>query len=252
MDARPSPHRPHSIPRNSARPRARNGRRPPKPGTAGGRSSAAGWAPPPRRCSTWPRRAGRARARRGRRRRRADARRRAARRAAAATCWPPTSRPRSCGYAARAPRARPGSPTSRRASSTASATTACGREPFDAAISRVGLIYFPDQQRALAGIRRRAASPAGASPRWCIRRRTRTRSSRCRSASSAAAPSCRRRCRASPGPSRSAATGVLAGDARAGGFPRRRGARGRLAGAAARRRPSACASSASRSARCTR
>src|SRR5262245_11742149 len=34
------------------------------------------------------------------------------------------------------------------------------RHAFDAAISRVGLIYFPDQQRALAGIRR-ALKPGG-------------------------------------------------------------------------------------------
>ena len=77
---------------------------------------------------------------------------------------------------------------------------------YDAVVSRVGLIYFPDQQRALAGMRHvlreggRVAAVVYSTP-------DRTRSSPCRCRSSAAGRSCRRRCRDSPARSRWAAPG---------------------------------------------
>ncbi|WP_200951022.1 class I SAM-dependent methyltransferase [Mesorhizobium sp. Root695] len=74
---------------------------------------------------------------------------------------------------------------------------AISAQPFDAVISRVGLIYFPDQNRALGGcaiISSRAARLAPSS----IPPPTRTCSSRSRSASSAAAPPCPRLYPASP------------------------------------------------------
>ena len=57
-------------------------------------------------------------------------------------------------------RVQPACRTSRHASSMAKRLSELPAASFDAAISRVGLIYFPDQQRALAGIRR-ALKPGG-------------------------------------------------------------------------------------------
>jgi SAM-dependent methyltransferase len=54
---------------------------------------------------------------------------------------------------------KPGCATSRPAWSTASSWT-CRRGAFDAVISRVGFIYFPDQHAAFAGMRR-ALRPGG-------------------------------------------------------------------------------------------
>ena len=214
----------------------------------------AGSARPPRPCSTWRGiGAGQPGARRGGRRRRAVAARRRAGSARPARCWPPTSRP--------PPRARGRRRRGRRAWTNVetleldgeAARHARRRRRSTPSISRVGLIYFPDQQRALRGHAPRAARRAGG----------------CRAVvystpeaqrvllgpgrrSSAAAPSCRRRCPASPGRSRSAAPGVLA-DALADG---RASATSRCAPSprrcGCRRPPSACASSGSRSARCTR
>jgi SAM-dependent methyltransferase len=62
---------------------------------------------------------------------------------------------------------------------------------FDAVISRVGLIYFPNQQAALAGMRR-ALRPGVGCPPWSTRPPTATSSSPYRSGSSVAAPSFRR------------------------------------------------------------
>ena len=76
---------------------------------------------------------------------------------------------------------------------------------FDAAISRVGLIYFPDRQGALARIRR-ALRPGGRLGRSSTRRRTGTASSPSPSASSGGARSCRRPRPASRARSASAAT----------------------------------------------
>jgi ubiquinone/menaquinone biosynthesis C-methylase UbiE len=62
---------------------------------------------------------------------------------------------------------------------------------YDSAISRVGLIYFPDQQAALAGMCR-ALRPGGRVSASSTRRRTATPSSRSPSESSAVGPSSRR------------------------------------------------------------
>ena len=71
-------------------------------------------------------------------------------------------------------------------------------ESFDAAISRVGMIYFPDQQQALANIMR-ALRPGG---RFRNHRLFDAGQERllleAQSRSSANAPSCRRRRQASP------------------------------------------------------
>lgn len=74
---------------------------------------------------------------------------------------------------------------------------------FDAAISRVGLIYFPDQQAALGGIRR-ALRPGGRLQPSSTPLPTATLSSLFPSASSGAAPNCHRRPPDSRGPSASA------------------------------------------------
>ena len=71
-------------------------------------------------------------------------------------------------------------------------------DTFDAAISRVGMIYFPDQQRALANIKR-ALKPGGNSQRLSIQPPTETVFSQSRFRSYASVPSCRRRRRASRG-----------------------------------------------------
>ena len=250
VHGRPSPPPSHSIPISSGRPPARNGRAPPKPGIAGGRCSRAGSGPPPRPCSTWPASGRAPGARRGRRRGRADARRGAARRRRRLRAGD-RHLARDPALRAQGRDARPALPTSRRASSTASGTTPCAEGSFDAAISRVGLIYFPDQQRALAGIRR------------ALQARRALRRGRLFDAGQEsvllhpgrhhppARASCRRRCPGSRGRSRSAATACS---------PRRwsrRASATSKCGASTRpcgcRRPrSACASSASRSARCTR
>jgi SAM-dependent methyltransferase len=76
---------------------------------------------------------------------------------------------------------------------------------FDAVISRLGLIYFPDQQRALVGMRRGRCGLAAASRPSCTPRPSATSSSRSPCRSSAAAPTCPRHCPVSPDRSASAA-----------------------------------------------
>ena len=66
-------------------------------------------------------------------------------------------------------------------------------ESFDAVISRVGLIYFPDQHKALSGMRR-ALKPGGGSRRSSTRPQRTTSSSLYRFRSSVSAPNFRRRC----------------------------------------------------------
>lgn len=75
---------------------------------------------------------------------------------------------------------------------------------FDAVISRVGLIYFPDQQRALSEMRRVLKTGGAWGPSSTRPRRT-IDSFRSRSRSFGAARSFRRRCRASPAHSASGA-----------------------------------------------
>ena len=73
----------------------------------------------------------------------------------AAGCWPPTSPRRS---SATRPRWPPRRPRQRRDARGRRRDAGCPRPgSFDAVISRLGLIYFPDQQRALVGMRRAAA-----------------------------------------------------------------------------------------------
>ena len=106
------------------------------------------------------RRPGQPRPRRRRRCRRAVAAPRRGASAPAATCWPPTSR-RRCSSSPSATHAPPAWRTSSLpASSTARRCETLPPASFDAVISRVGLIYFPDQQRALAGMKA-ALKPGG-------------------------------------------------------------------------------------------
>ena len=160
---------------------------------------------------------GRTRARHRRRRRRTDARRRAPRRLRRATCSPPTSRPPSCATPAAAA-AQAGLANVETRELDGERHDLLPAASFDAAISRVGLIYFPDQQRALAGIRH-ALRPGGrfaavvySTPEQAIP------SSPCRSASSAGARSCRRRLPGQPGPFSLGGEGVLARTLEQAGF----------------------------------
>ena len=138
-------------------------------------------------------------------------------------------------YAAEHGRPRPGSATSPPGSSTASTSTS-SRAAFDAVISRVGLIYFPDQQAALRGMydALRPGRPAVVG-RLLDGRPQRVLLGPGR-ASSGAAPSCRRRCPASPDRSASADPGVAEEALRGRGVPRRHRRRRRVAGADGDRR----------------
>ena len=69
------------------------------------------------------------------------------------TSLPPTS-PRPCSNERQRTPTRPGSRTSTVREIDGEALDELPPASFDAAISRVGLIYFPDQQRAVAGMRR--------------------------------------------------------------------------------------------------
>jgi SAM-dependent methyltransferase len=118
---------------------------------------------------------------------------------------------------------------------------------FDAVISRVGPIYFPDRQRALREIHR-VLRPGGRISAIVYRRRSATRSSRFPSESSVGSPACRRPHPACPGRSASAARAssrrpTQTPDSRMSTYVRwtRR--------SASPPRPSASASNASRSAR---
>ena len=105
---------------------------------------------------------------------------------------------------------------------------------FDAAISRVGLIYFPNQQAALGSIRR-ACVPAAACRPSSTPQPSATRSSPSRSALSGAAPSCRPR-RGTAGAVQPRRAGCRRGDAGPRRLPRHR-RRGRtLSAAPAQRR----------------
>ena len=74
-----------------------------------------------------------------------------------ATCLPPTSRRTSWS----SPPQKPATPaTQRRDPVMDGEKLDVPEETFDAVISRVGLIYFPDQQKALAGMQR-ALKPGG-------------------------------------------------------------------------------------------
>jgi SAM-dependent methyltransferase len=123
-------------------------------------------------------------------------------------------------------------------------------EAFDAVISRVGLIYFPDQQRALTGMRQ-VLKPGAKMVAIVYSTAENNKFFSFPSRSFVGVSNCRRRCRASPARSASA---VLAC------WRRRSHARGsamyRRALSPRRcvcpRQPSASASSASRSGRCTR
>ena len=196
------------------------------------------------------------------------------RRAAGCSTWPPAPASSRCGPPAGSGRpARCSRPTSRPTCSSGPPPTprAAGLDQvgtleldgealdtldagsFDAVVSRVGLIYFPDQQRALRGMRARAARRRPGRARSSTRRPSATRSSRCRSGSSArraaAAAAAARPARVrSPSAAPASWPDALAG----GRLRRRRGARRAVAGAAAVGARSACASSGSRSARCTR
>ena len=75
---------------------------------------------------------------------------------------------------------------------------------FDAVISRVGLIYFPDQQKALAGMKR-ALKPGGRVAAIVYSTAENNNSSRFRFRLSAVAPICLRLFRDNPAPSASAA-----------------------------------------------
>ena len=241
----------YSTPRSTSGPRVRSGKPRPRPGIAGGRCSGAGSARPPKDARHGRHRARLTGARRGGRRGRADAHRGAPRRACRLTCWRPTSRPRSCDYARVRGTGGGFDQRARRWSSTASSTTRCPRAPSTRRSRASGSSTFPTSSKALPGIRQRL-SPAGASRRWSIRRPTGTRSSRFRSAI------IRRRAKlppplpGQPGPFSLGARRRARGGARTRRLPRRRGRADRVAGARCRRPRNACASSASRSARCTR
>ncbi len=195
------------------------------------------------------RRPRRTRARHRRGRRRTDAGGRAPRRSRRATCWPPTSRPPSC--------ATPSAAAQQAGLANVETRELDGERhdmlpaaSFDAAISRVGLIYFPDQQRALAGIRH-ALRPGGrfaavvystpeknpffALPVGIIRRRAQL---------PPPLPG-------QPGPFSLGGEGVLARTLEQAGF-RDVKCRRSTRRCACRRRRNACASSASPSARCSR
>ena len=135
-----------------------SGRPPPRHGTSGARCCAPGLARPRRSCSTWPRsgpaigcstsppalatRACRPPIASGR----------------AAMCWRPTSPPTSSTSPPRM-RARAGHRNiETKVLDGENLDVPAGS--FDAVISRVGLIYFPDQQKALAGMKR-ALKPGG-------------------------------------------------------------------------------------------
>ena len=221
--------------RSSSRPRARNGRAPPRPGTAGARSSAAGSGRRPRRCSTWPAS--------GRAARVLDVAAGAGEQTlAAARRVGPTGHvlatdisPAILEYAPSRRATRRARATSRRGSSTASATTSLPAASFDAAISRVGLIYFPDQQRALAGIRH-ALKPGGRFAAIVYSTPDRN------AFFSIPVAIIRRRAQlppplpGQPGPFSLGGEGVLAGALEQAGFRDVDGARGRFAGAPADRR----------------
>ena len=101
-----------------------------------------------------------------------------------AGCSPPTSRPTCSTGPPRTPRPR-GWTKSRRSSWTARTLDTLARGSFDAVVSRVGLIYFPDQQRALRGA---LGPPCARRPdrrRRLLHSRAPTPSSRSRSGSSA-------------------------------------------------------------------
>jgi SAM-dependent methyltransferase len=124
------------------------------------------------------------------------------------------------------------------------------QDSFDAVISRVGLIYFPDQHKALSGMWR-ALKPGGRIASVSTRRPRTTSSSPSRFRSSACAPSFRRRCPASR--DRSASAGSAPSKRRTGGpvsGKRRRASFPRRCGCPPPR--NAFASSGSRSGRCIR
>ena len=150
--------------------------------------------------------AGEPRARRRRRRRRADASPRPDASARAAGSSPPTSRPTILALRRQGGRRGRADNVETARGSTARTWTRCRAGSFDAVISRLGLIYFPDQQRALAGMRRRAARRRPGRRRSSTRRPTATSSSpsRCRS-SARRAQLAAAAARASPGRSASAA-----------------------------------------------
>ena len=121
---------------------------------------------------------------------------------------------------------------------------------FDAVISRVGFIYFPDQQAAFEGMHR-ALSPGGGSREWCTRRRRRTGSSRSPSRSSAGARDLGRRNRVNLARLASGRPGVIEDRSREAASRRwRSGGSRRRCGW--RPPPNACGSSGIRSGRCTR
>jgi len=115
---------------------------------------------------------------------------------------------------------------------------------FDAVISRLGLMYFPDQQRALTEMRRALRPGGGGSRRSCSRRRSATSSSRSRSRSSAGSLSCRRLLPAFPGRSASGNPACSRRHIRRRAFARSRLRQSRRQ-SASRRPPSALASSGS-------
>ena len=238
-----------STPTNSARPRARSGRAPPRRGTAGRRCSPAGSARRPRRCSTWP---AFAPARACSTSPRARASRRSRPRAARGhrlACSPPTSRPRS----STTPQGRREAPGSRNVETQeldGERHDALPEASFDAAISRVGLIYFPDQQRALRGIRH-ALAPGRALRRDRLLDARPQRVLRHPGRHHPPPRNLPPPLPGQPGPFSLGADGVLAQT-----LEQRASATSRCAASthpcACRAPPNACASSASRSARCTR
>ena len=80
---------------------------------------------------------------------------------------------------------------------------------YDAVISRLGLIYFPDRAGALASVPAARCAPAGGSGSWCTGRQRRTGSSRCRSRSSRPAAGLGAPLPGQPGPFSLGGDGVL-------------------------------------------
>ena len=171
--------------------------------------------------------------------------------APAAASWPPTSPRRSSTYAAKAA-AEAGLTNVETLEADGETLDGLPAAGFDAVISRVGLIYFPDQRAALAGMRR-ALRPGGrvaaivystpdrneffSVPVSIIRERAAAAAAAARPAR-AVQPRRARRARGGAAPT----AGFRDVDA---SRPCRRRC-------GCRRRPSACGSSGSRSARCTR
>ena len=168
--------------------------------------------------------------------------------ARAATCWRPTSRRLSS--SARRPTRRRRSANSKPANSTARRSPTARRHRSTRRFVGWGSSTFPTSSVRTCRHPARAA-PGGRFAAVCTPHPSTTRSSPSPYASSATAQACHRRCRGSPVHFRSAARACSLTRCR-GGIPRRRGARRSRRPCGWPAPPSAFASSASRSVRCTR